>query len=41
MLRVTDELLKEMTDIIVREVAPRKILFGSHIERYLFPLETR
>jgi predicted nucleotidyltransferase len=31
MLQVTDELLKEMTDIIVREVSPRKvILFGSH-----------
>lgn len=30
MLQVTDELLKEMTDIIVREVNPRKvILFGS------------
>ena len=31
MLQVTDELLKEMTDIIVREVSPRQvILFGSH-----------
>ena len=31
MLQVTKELLKEMTDIIVREVNPRKIiLFGSH-----------
>ena len=31
MLQVTEELLKEMTDIIVREVDPRKvILFGSH-----------
>jgi len=31
MLQVTDELLQEMTDIIVREVSPRKvILFGSH-----------
>jgi len=31
MLQVTDELIKEMTDIIVREVSPRKIiLFGSH-----------
>jgi hypothetical protein len=29
MLQVTDELIKEMTDIIVREVSPRKvILFG-------------
>ena len=28
---VTDELLKEMTELIVREVNPRKIvLFGSH-----------
>lgn len=31
MLQVTEELLKEMTDLIVREVKPRKIiLFGSH-----------
>ena len=31
MLQVTDELLQEMTDIIVKEVQPRKvILFGSH-----------
>ncbi len=31
MLQVTDELLKEMTDTIVREVKPRQvILFGSH-----------
>jgi len=31
MLQVTNELLKEMTDIIVREVNPCKIiLFGSH-----------
>ena len=31
MLQVTDELLNEITDIIVREVSPRKvILFGSH-----------
>jgi uncharacterized protein len=31
MLKVTDELLKEMTNLIVREVRPRKIiLFGSH-----------
>ena len=31
MLQVTEELLKEMTDIIVREVHPRRIiLFGSH-----------
>lgn len=31
MLQVTDELLKEMTDIIVREVNPHKvILFGSY-----------
>lgn len=31
MLQVTEELLQEMTDIIVREVKPRKIiLFGSH-----------
>ena len=31
MLQVTNELLKEMTDIIVREVNPHKIiLFGSH-----------
>jgi uncharacterized protein len=31
MLQVTDELLKEMTDTIVREVNPRQIiLFGSH-----------
>lgn len=31
MLHVTDELLKEMTDIIVKEVDPRTvILFGSH-----------
>jgi len=31
MLQVTKELLKEMTDIIVREVNPRKIiLFGSY-----------
>lgn len=31
MLQVTEELLKEMTDLIVREVKPRKIImFGSH-----------
>ena len=31
MLQVTDELLKEMTDTIVREISPRQIiLFGSH-----------
>lgn len=31
MLQVTEELLKEMTDLIVREVKPRKIiLFGSY-----------
>jgi predicted nucleotidyltransferase len=31
MLQVTDELLKEMTDTIVREVNPRQIiLFGSY-----------
>jgi len=31
MLQVTEELLQEMTDLIVREVNPRKIiLFGSH-----------
>lgn len=31
MLQVTDELLQEMTDLIVREVKPRKIiLFGSY-----------
>jgi predicted nucleotidyltransferase len=31
MLQVTEELLKEMTDLIVREVKPRQIiLFGSH-----------
>ena len=31
MLQVTDELLKKITDIIVLEVSPRKIiLFGSH-----------
>jgi len=31
MLQVTDELLREMTEVIVREVHPRKIiLFGSH-----------
>ena len=31
MLQVTEELLKEMTDLIVKEVKPRKIiLFGSH-----------
>ncbi|MBV5339305.1 MAG: nucleotidyltransferase domain-containing protein [Deltaproteobacteria bacterium] len=31
MLQVTEELLKEMTDLIVREVRPRKIiLFGSY-----------
>ena len=31
MLQVTDELLDEITDLIVREVKPRKIiLFGSH-----------
>jgi predicted nucleotidyltransferase len=31
MLQVTEKLLREMTDIIVREVHPRKIiLFGSH-----------
>ena len=30
-MQVTDELLNEITDIIVREVSPRKvILFGSH-----------
>ncbi len=31
MLQVTDELLKEMADVIVREVKPRQIiLFGSY-----------
>ena len=31
MLQLTDELLKEMTDVIVREIKPRQIiLFGSH-----------
>lgn len=31
MLQVTEELLKEMTDLIVREIKPRKIiLFGSY-----------
>lgn len=31
MLQVTEKLLQEMTDLIVREVKPRKIiLFGSH-----------
>jgi predicted nucleotidyltransferase len=31
MLQVTEELLKEMTDLIVRDVNPLKIiLFGSH-----------
>lgn len=31
MLQVTEELLQELTDIIVREVKPRMIiLFGSH-----------
>lgn len=31
MIQVTDELLKEMTDTIVREVKPRRIiLFGSY-----------
>lgn len=30
-VQVTDDLLKEMTDAIVREVNPRKVvLFGSH-----------
>ncbi len=34
MLQVTDKLIKEMTDRIVREVSPRKvILFGSHARR--------
>ena len=31
MLQLTDELLREMTDAIVREIKPRQIiLFGSH-----------
>jgi predicted nucleotidyltransferase len=31
MLQLTDELLREMTDVIVREIKPRQIiLFGSH-----------
>jgi predicted nucleotidyltransferase len=31
MLQVTEKLIQEMTDLIVREVKPRKIiLFGSH-----------
>src|SRR5512137_116069 len=31
MLQVTDQLIQEMTDIIVREVNPHKVvLFGSH-----------
>lgn len=31
MLQVTDQLIQEMTDIIVRGVNPRKVvLFGSH-----------
>ncbi|MFZ3207500.1 MAG: nucleotidyltransferase domain-containing protein [Geobacteraceae bacterium] len=31
MLQVTEKLLQEMTDLIVREVKPRQIiLFGSH-----------
>ena len=31
MLQVTEKLLQEMTDLIVREIQPRKIiLFGSH-----------
>lgn len=31
MLQVTDALLKKMTDLIVKELAPQKvILFGSH-----------
>lgn len=31
MIQVTDELLREMTDVIVREIKPRRIiLFGSY-----------
>lgn len=34
MLQVTDQLIQEMTDTIVREVNPRMvILFGSHARR--------
>lgn len=41
MIQVTDELLKEMTDTIVREVKPRRIiLFGSYAQLRYEPLET-
>ncbi len=33
MFQVNDELLKEMTDIIVRKVAPRKIIFFGSFAR--------
>ena len=40
-MHITEDILQEMTDKIVREVNPRKvILFGSHVRGAAAPTQT-